>query len=153
MDSNLISFFVPGVAKTAGSKRAFLVRRKSDGKMVTVITDDNASSRDWKADVKQFAADAAAGHPLMDGPIFLRLTFYLTRPQGHRGKTGRILDSAPKYPTVKPDVDKLSRAILDALTQIIWNDDAQVVTKLAMKRYVDKPMQTAGVLIEIQEAE
>mgnify|MGYP001615458633 CR=1 FL=1 len=147
-----ISFFVPGVAKTAGSKRPFVVRRKRDGKPVAVVTDDNKNSKDWKADVKQFAAEACADQPLMDGPIFLRLTFYLSRPKGHRGKTGRILDSAPKYPTVKPDVDKLSRAIMDALTEIVWNDDAQVVTKLAMKRFSDKPLEMPGVLIEIQPA-
>lgn len=38
-------------------------------------------------------------------------------------------------PSVKPDLDKLIRAVLDALTGIAYTDDSQVVRILAQKSY------------------
>ena len=146
-DIPIISLFVPGRPATAGSKRAFVVNRKRDGKPVAVITEDNTRSKDWKGDVKRFAADAYDG-PMLGGPLSLTLVFYLERPQFHVGKSG-VRSSAPKHPEVKPDVDKLSRAVMDALTGVLYRDDSQVTSKWVRKRYARKPMQTPGVLIEI----
>jgi len=42
---------------------------------------------------------------------------------------------AGAYPTRPPDVDKVARALLDALTGIAYVDDAQVVELLISKRY------------------
>jgi Holliday junction resolvase RusA-like endonuclease len=38
-----------------------------------------------------------------------------------------------------PDLDKLIRAILDALTGVVWRDDGQVVDIVASKVYADTP--------------
>ena len=35
----------------------------------------------------------------------------------------------------RPDLDKLTRAALDAMTRVIWRDDSQVVRIEALKRY------------------
>jgi Holliday junction resolvase RusA-like endonuclease len=40
---------------------------------------------------------------------------------------------------VKPDVLKLARAVEDALTGILYRDDAQIVTEVLRKRYGDPP--------------
>jgi Holliday junction resolvase RusA-like endonuclease len=73
-----------------------------------------------------------------DGPLGLAATFTLRRPKGHFG-TGRnarkLKPSAACWPVVKPDATKLLRAIEDALTGVVWTDDAQVVEQLATKRY------------------
>ena len=42
-------------------------------------------------------------------------------------------------PVSKPDIDNLLKAIQDALTGVLWADDAQVVTGIAMKYYDDEP--------------
>lgn len=41
------------------------------------------------------------------------------------------------FHTVKPDLDKLIRSVLDALTQsnVIWQDDSQVVSLFVAKEY------------------
>ena len=41
------------------------------------------------------------------------------------------------FHTVKPDLDKLIRSVLDALTQsnVIWQDDSQVVSLFVVKEY------------------
>ena len=63
--------------------------------------------------------------------------------------TRPICASAPPFPTVKPDADKLLRALLDALTSQAWRDDAQVINASAAKRYAtgDGP----GVLVRLYE--
>ena len=72
--------------------------------------------------------------------MMVDITFHRARNKGHYG-TGKnahlVKDSAPAHPTVKPDVDKLSRSVLDALTGIVWVDDAQVVDKTVRKRYAE----------------
>lgn len=52
----------------------------------------------------------------------------------------RPKSSKRDYPSVKPDLDKLERALLDGLTDsgVIW-DDALVVSMTASKRYADRP--------------
>ena len=56
--------------------------------------------------------------------------FYLPRPKKYQ----RRLHVAH---TTAPDLDKLVRSVLDALTEVVYLDDAQVVEVLAVKRYAD----------------
>jgi crossover junction endodeoxyribonuclease RusA len=131
-----IAFTVHGVAAPAGSKRALPLGGKPGGR--PIIVDDSKRSRPWKRDVAKTAAAAMAGRQLLDGPLELQVRFYVPRPKGHFG-TGRnagvVKASAPEFPTVKPDVTKLLRAVEDAMTGVIYRDDAQVVKQVAVKLY------------------
>jgi Holliday junction resolvase RusA-like endonuclease len=135
-----VVFLVYGRPQPAGSKRAFPVRRKN-GSIGVAVTEDNPRSHDWKGDVATAAADAMVGGPLLDGPLALAILFTLTRPKGHYG-TGRnvgvVKPNAPEYPTTKPDATKLLRAVEDALSGIVWRDDAQVVAQEVTKVYCDR---------------
>lgn len=127
---------IAGIPIPQGSLRAFARNGKA------WATSDNPRTRPWKAAVTAEAANAvqAAGleTPAYDRrPVAVAITFPLPRPKGHYGKRG-LLPSAPKYPATLPDLDKLVRAILDALTGIVWRDDAQVVALEAYKRYSDE---------------
>ena len=124
-----------GKPQPAGSKRAFVNPRTKRA----VVVDDAKGSRPWKQEVAGAALDACGGEPvLLDGALILTVRFHLTRPKGHY-RTGRnvhlLRDSAPGYPAVKPDATKLLRAVEDALTGIVWRDDAQVVYQVASKHY------------------
>lgn len=141
----MIAFTVLGRPQPAGSKRAFAVRKGGVPTGRVAITDDAKKSRPWKQEVAgaariAFYEDAGHRRPsaLLTGPVTVRVEFFFARPKGHYG-TGRnarvVKASAPDFPAVKPDIDKLSRAVMDALTGVVWRDDAQVVTKLATKRY------------------
>jgi crossover junction endodeoxyribonuclease RusA len=123
-----IKFFVPGLPKTAGSKRVFMVKGRP------IITDDNAKSKDWKSDIKHFAIDMMKEIPPFDCALEVTFEFLLPRPKSHFGKLG-IRKSAPGYPRGRPDVLKLSRAVEDALSGICWKDDAQIVSEKLRKRY------------------
>jgi crossover junction endodeoxyribonuclease RusA len=51
---------------------------------------------------------------------------------------------------VRPDLDKLVRAVLDALSEAgVWRDDAQVVSVVARKAYGSAP----GLTVEIVRRE
>ena len=71
-------------------------------------------------------------------PVVVTIGFYFARPRGHYG-TGRnastVRAAAPARMTTMPDVDKLARCALDALTGIVFRDDAQIVDLHAVKRY------------------
>lgn len=129
-----IEFTVLGKPQPAGSKKAFVVRGRP------VIVDDAKKSRPWKDSVAAAAQDAmiAADLERLEGPLLLEIDFYVARPAGHYGSgrnAGVVKDSAPRFPAVRPDVTKLVRGVEDAMTGLVWRDDAQVVTQTAKKRY------------------
>jgi Holliday junction resolvase RusA-like endonuclease len=147
-----LHFVIHGKPQPAGSKRAFPIRRKQAGGWVATgkvaVTDDNPRARDWKEAVASGGYYALAatvppdrynGDPsLLTGPLGLAVTFKLARPKGHFG-TGRnvskVKPSAPARPITKPDATKLLRAVEDALTGVVWRDDAQVVEQSVVKVY------------------
>lgn len=137
-----ISFWVPGICKTAGSKRAFIPK----GWKRAIITDDCKGSKDWRGDVKRFAVEHLQG-PLLEGALEVTMTFYRTRPKSHLNSRGNVKASAVLFPISKPDALKLARAVEDSLTGVIWKDDAQIVTEHLRKRYGQNP----GCQIEIKE--
>jgi Holliday junction resolvase RusA-like endonuclease len=114
-----------------------------------VVREDNPDTKPWRQAVAVAALQAMAGRPLRDGPLRLRAVFVFKRPAGHWGtgrNEGRLKPSAPLYVRTRPDVDKLLRAIGDALSGIVWRDDALVVQVVAEKHYGEPPC--AHILIE-----
>ena len=135
------NLFVPGIPAPKGSTRAFYIKKLGRA----VVTHDNKRTRPWE---QAILAELLALHPqIHDGPVSVCMNFYLPRPRGHFGKLG-LRPSAPRHHLVKPgDVDKLARTVLDALTGVVYRDDAQVTTIEARKHYADDT-HPSGVLIE-----
>lgn len=127
-----LTFTVHGRPQPAGSKRIVPAGGKKGGR--PIVVDDAKRSRPWKQDVAAAARDALGDRELVTGPVALELTFYVARPKGHYGARG-LKPSAPAWPTVRPDVLKLTRAVEDALTGQVWRDDAQVVDERLLKKY------------------
>jgi Holliday junction resolvase RusA-like endonuclease len=137
-EARRLSFRVVGKPEPRGSKNAF--RTKTGA---TVVTDANPHSGPWMGVVADAALNAMIGEdgvvaPVMEGPLGLTVIFTVARPKGHYG-TGRnagvLKPSAPAYPAVKPDTTKLLRGLEDALSGVVWRDDAQVVEQAVAKRY------------------
>lgn len=144
-----IKFFVPGDVQPGGSKRGFLHRHT--GRII--ITDDCKKNGEWKQTVATHARFCFQRKPLV-GPLSTVCTIYVRRPKNHfgTGKNAHVLKAtAPKYPTVKPDATKLWRSTEDALTGIIWGDDAQVVDQAVYKRYCCEQFSIAGAYIIVEE--
>lgn len=123
-----ISFTVSGQAKPKGSMRAFMPK----GARYPILTSSNASLKDWEQIVRHVAQDYSDAYTT--GPVRVRLRFNLPRPKSLSARVSR-----PH--TKRPDVDKLARAVLDALTGVLFKDDSQVYCLMATKMYtnVDEP--------------
>jgi Holliday junction resolvase RusA-like endonuclease len=105
----------------------------------------------WRNAVADVAVQAQNGEPLLDGPLYVEMTFVVARTQGHF-RTGRHLGevkaSAPAYPAVRPDVLKLARAVEDSLTNTLWHDDSRIVNGSNEKVYAE-PGEPIGVEVRV----
>lgn len=119
-----ISFTVSGQAKPKGSMRAFMPK----GARYPILTSSNASLKDWEQIVRHVAQDYSDAYTT--GPVRIRLRFNLPRPKSLSARVSR-----PH--TKRPDVDKLARAVLDALTGVLFKDDSQVYCLMATKMYAN----------------
>lgn len=142
----MYEFFIEGEPAPQGSKR-----HVGHGRMI----ESSKRVGPWR---KRIATEMAAQmsaeglQQLGDGPLSCRLTFYMPRPKRHyrTGRYARLLKPlAPTYSHVRPDVDKLARAVLDALTMSgIVGDDQQIAILLAVKKYA---VSVPGVFIELNK--
>lgn len=130
-----ITFFVPGLPAQQGNHS-----RNAYG--ATYETSKN--HKPWRDSIIYAAREAIA--PLAEGdaavllgPVAVELDFLYARPKSHyrTGKNAHLLrDAAPQQKTSAPDLDKLVRAALDALTMAgVFRDDAQVCSIRATKMY------------------
>lgn len=117
----MIHFFVPGIAQPAGSKRALPLGGKLGGR--SIVVDANRKAKPWKDTVRAVAQEHRPELLLME-PLHVELDFVLPRPGYHYKKDGSIKPSAPYHHFEKPDALKLARAVEDALTGVIWQDDS-----------------------------
>jgi crossover junction endodeoxyribonuclease RusA len=141
-----LAFTVYGLARTKGNHRAIHVK----GMKFPIVTESNRNVASWQQLVAAAASQAIATAPaaergLITGGVRVTVGFYLQRPRKF-GKRGVFV-----HHTVKPDLDRLERAILDALTAIAYHDDKQVTEIVTGKYYagVDEP---ARVNIRVEPA-
>jgi crossover junction endodeoxyribonuclease RusA len=91
-----------------------------------------------------------AKSPIFRGPVFLRLVILLPAPASRPEvlRTRKQMDYWLR-PWRKPDLDKLTRSILDALTGVVLDDDAQIVRLLAEKVYA-RTGERPGVEVTVE---
>jgi Holliday junction resolvase RusA-like endonuclease len=112
----------------------------------TVLVPDNASDlKPWREAITTAAGARARldSWVTLDGPCKVILDFYLDRPAAARRR---------RWPHVRPDIDKLARACLDALKGTAFIDDARVVELIARKHYAE-PGAPCGVRIRVRPME
>lgn len=125
--ASALVFTVRGVPVPQGSMKGFVL---PSGQVA--ITSDNPKLKQWRktvadtARVELWCRPGDQRQPLA-GPVRLALVFVLPRPPS---LAKRIVDHVHK-----PDLDKLVRAVCDALTGVVWVDDRQVVRLHAEKEY------------------
>ena len=136
-----INFEVRGLPQPKGSMQAFAFVNKVTGKARAVVTAGNNAkgTKAWADSVRE-SAKAHAPAIVWDGPVKVTLGFIMQAPQS-------LPKTRPSFATKKPDADKLERNVLDALTGVIFRDDAQVVECNKTKQYGDAP----GVLVTIDQ--
>jgi crossover junction endodeoxyribonuclease RusA len=136
---DVVTFNVVGTPSTQGSMRAFM----AGGKPVVAqggSAAGRAALRSWREAVAAEARAVFAGAEVLRCPVQVRLNFRLLRPA-----------SAPKTKRTYPvnarsgDVDKLARAVLDAITGVLVADDSQVIGLVVSKDWGDPPGCTVAL--------
>lgn len=129
----MISFTVPGRPATKGSFRPVRTR---EGK--TRLVPQLKRSAPWQEAIGWAAKAAMRGAAPMTRPVEVGAMFVFARPR-------KTILAAPA-----PDLDKLLRALFDALTSIVYGDDKQVERVDAGKRWA-LDGEVEGVEIVVRE--
>lgn len=135
-----LSFVVLGEPTPEGSTRAYYIKALDR----TVTTHQNKKGLEaWRNRVATEAQRALEGREWKcdsASAYTVNVDFVLSRPAS-------VPEHRRIHPTVKPDIDKLVRAINDALTSILFADDCQVVSMTMTKDYSDE--RRAGAYITV----
>lgn len=141
MARNSFSFTVFGTDPAPqGSKKYVGTRRTAAGNNIPLIVESSPKLPAWRKAVSEAVKQAmidSGDLSKFDGAVKVEAVFYLTRkPSVKRA-----------YPTVPPDVDKLTRSLLDSIGfGGVWGDDSQVVRLEVSKKYATGQ---AGVAVTI----
>lgn len=126
--------------------------RKGSGAAQQVVGSRLAEGRDknhekrikaWRQQLQAAARavrdrEGPIGKVPLQGPLAVEIVFLRPRNQGDFGtgrNAGELKASAAAFPVKRPDQGKQARLIEDALTGIVWGDDAQIVDPRYPKRY------------------
>ena len=139
MARNRFSFTVFGTDPAPqGSKKYVGTRRTAAGANIPLIVEASPKLPAWRKAVGDAVVQGmkdSGDLSKFDGAVKVEAVFYLTR----KPSVKRDL------PTVPPDVDKLTRALLDAC-KAVWTDDALVVRLEVSKKYA---VGQSGVAVTI----
>lgn len=143
--SDRITFRVYGDPKPQGSKT-----RLAHGAMVE---SGGAALKTWREDVKQAAFAELQRTPFnAPGAVEVAISFVMRRPLSHfrTGKhAGELKPDAPIMHTQRPDIDKLQRSTLDALTTAgAVVDDCVIAHVRATKLWADVG-ELSGAYVQI----
>lgn len=94
----------------------------------------------WRGDITAAAIFWQSTHNAepLDAPCRLRVTFRMPCP----------ISSRWSVPAVRPDLDKLVRAVCDSLTKVLYADDSRVVELVARKVYAAPGAHGVAITLE-----
>ena len=89
--------------------------------------------------VRAEAEKAMRGADLLAGPVELILEVYPGVPDSWSKKKKAAALAGEIYPTKKPDIDNVVKAVCDAFNGSVWLDDVQVVDLHVVRRFSGEP--------------
>jgi crossover junction endodeoxyribonuclease RusA len=142
-DVTSLGFRVYGIPAPQGSKNSGV--SATTGKSF-VYEQSSKTLKPWRTAIKEAALAARGDTPTKTGPIALSIILMMPRPAS-------VSEKKRKWPSVRPDLDKMIRGVCDALKEAgIYKDDAQVVQINAEKRYATDDIQySPGAWIVVAE--
>jgi Holliday junction resolvase RusA-like endonuclease len=146
-----LSFYVPGKPVGKGRARSAPLMRGGAavigrGGRPIVIHHTPEKTVNFENLIAYHGQQAMNGQALCAGPLHLNLLIDIDVPASwSQKKRQKALDGA-LLPTKKPDCSNIIKAIEDALNQVVYVDDVQIVRGAWEKRYREQ----AGVTVLLQ---
>lgn len=132
--SNVLAFDIPGQPIGQGRPKFSTINGHARAY-------DPEKSRNYKAYIRMLATQAMKdrGFTMIEGPCVLRIDAYFEVPKSKSKKFREAALSGLEYPTKKPDIDNIIKAIQDALNGLAYKDDALIVRLGVTKLYSEIP--------------
>lgn len=102
------------------------------------------SSQDKKAIIWQ--SRPYAPQDVFLGPAEVDLMFYMPIPESTSKVQRRLMLEGMVYPIKRPDVDNLGYLVTNALKELFYRDDAQIVDLHLHKRFAEVPKTVVKIL-------
>jgi len=85
---------------------------------------------------------------VIDKNIAITLDFIFENPKTNKANTELLNLGYVKYKNTRPDIDNLSKSILDVMNNLIYIDDNQIVSLIANKYYGKRAKTLIKIYIE-----
>ena len=136
----VVSFTIDGTPHGKGRPRF-----RRFGNFVSTYTD--AKTKTYETLVKEAAKQAMGSSPPIEGPVRFDCLIKLPVPKSYSKKRSEACLSGSEWPTKKPDWDNVAKSVADAMNDIVFVDDTQIVIARIVKRY----SADAGVDVRVSE--
>lgn len=127
-----VQFVVPG--EPVGKGRPRIGRVGNHARMFTP-----AKTASYEGLIALAGTEAMDGRVLLDCPVMVEMRIVLAIPASKSKKFKAQALAGEVFPTKKPDMDNVIKAIYDGLNGVVWKDDVQVVDAFVRKRYGEVP--------------
>ena len=134
----MVEFTIPGPARAKGRPRL--------GKGGRVFTPQKTV--DYENLVK-LSYRQERGEVYLEGAISAQIIVHHKIPKSMPKYKQKMAEDGTLYPTKKPDLDNVAKAVLDSLNGICYDDDSQITQLFVERVYSDRP----SVVVTLEELE
>jgi len=124
----MLTYMVEG--NPIGKGRPKFARR---GNFVSTYTP--TKTRDYETVIKEAAQKAMGSNELLETPVTVAIYITVPIPQSYSKKRTEACLKDIERPIKKPDIDNIAKCFLDAMNDIVYKDDTQVLTLHVTKVY------------------
>ena len=124
----MLTYLVEG--NPIGKGRPKFARR---GNFVSAYTP--TKTRDYESVIKEAAQKAMGSNELLETPVTVAIYITVPIPQSYSKKRTEACLKDIERPIKKPDIDNIAKCFLDAMNDIVYKDDTQVLTLHVTKVY------------------
>jgi Holliday junction resolvase RusA-like endonuclease len=124
----LMTYMVEG--NPVGKGRPKFARR---GNFVSTYTP--TKTRDYETVIKEAAKKAMGSNELLETPVTVAIYITVPVPQSYSKKRTEACLKDIERPIKKPDIDNVAKCFLDAMNDVVYKDDTQVLTLHVTKVY------------------
>jgi Holliday junction resolvase RusA-like endonuclease len=136
----MLTYMVEG--NPIGKGRPKFARR---GSFVSTYTP--TKTRDYENVIKEVAKKAMGSNEILETPVTVAIYITVPIPASYSKKRREACLGGSERPIKKPDIDNVAKCFLDAMNEIVYKDDTQVLTL-----HITKVYGTVG-MVEVMVAE